>query len=284
MRKIIVTGCNGQLGKAVNVLYKDSSEYELVNTDVAELDITDIKAVMDFVEQVKPYAIINCAAHTNVNACESQEDLAYKINAIGPRNLAIAATEYDAKLIHISTDYVFAGDGDKPYREYDEVNPQSAYGRTKLQGERFVQQFAKKYFIVRTAWLYGDGKNFVKTMLGLAKNNDTVRVVGDQIGSPTSAKELAKAIAILVPTDNYGVFHGTCEGVCSWADFTEEFYRLAGVTTKVEHITTDEYPTPAKRPAYSVLDNYMFQMTTDFRFADWKDAIREYMESGLAEQ
>lgn len=284
MRKIIVTGCNGQLGKAVNVLYKDSSEYELVNTDVAELDITDIKAVMDFVEQVKPYAIINCAAHTNVNACESQEDLAYKINAIGPRNLAIAATEYDAKLIHISTDYVFAGDGDKPYREYDEVNPQSAYGRTKLQGERFVQQFAKKYFIVRTAWLYGDGKNFVKTMLGLAKNNDIVRVVGDQIGSPTSAKELAKAIAILVPTDNYGVFHGTCEGVCSWADFTEEFYRLAGVTTKVEHITTDEYPTPAKRPAYSVLDNYMFQMTTDFRFADWKDAIREYMESGLAEQ
>lgn len=284
MRKIIVTGCNGQLGKAVNVLYKDSSEYELVNTDVAELDITDIKAVMDFVEQVKPYAIINCAAHTNVNACESQEVLAYKINAIGPRNLAIAATEYDAKLIHISTDYVFAGDGDKPYREYDEVNPQSAYGRTKLQGERFVQQFAKKYFIVRTAWLYGDGKNFVKTMLGLAKNNDTVRVVGDQIGSPTSAKELAKAIAILVPTDNYGVFHGTCEGVCSWADFTEEFYRLAGVTTKVEHITTDEYPTPAKRPAYSVLDNYMFQMTTDFRFADWKDAIREYMESGLAEQ
>lgn len=284
MRKIIVTGCNGQLGKAVNVLYKDSSEYELVNTDVAELDITDIKAVMDFVEQVKPYAIINCAAHTNVNACESQEDLAYKINAIGPRNLAIAATEYDAKLIHISTDYVFAGDGDKPYREYDEVNPQSAYGRTKLQGESFVQQFAKKYFIVRTAWLYGDGKNFVKTMLGLAKNNDTVRVVGDQIGSPTSAKELAKAIAILVPTDNYGIFHGTCEGVCSWADFTEEFYRLAGVTTKVEHITTDEYPTPAKRPAYSVLDNYMFQMTTDFRFADWKDAIREYMESGLAEQ
>lgn len=284
MRKIIVTGCNGQLGKAVNVLYKDNSEYELVNTDVAELDITDIKAVMDFVEQVKPYAIINCAAHTNVNACESQEDLAYKINAIGPRNLAIAATEYDAKLIHISTDYVFAGDGDKPYREYDEVNPQSAYGRTKLQGERFVQQFAKKYFIVRTAWLYGDGKNFVKTMLGLAKNNDTVRVVGDQIGSPTSAKELAKAIAILVPTDNYGVFHGTCEGVCSWADFTEEFYRLAGVTTKVEHITTDEYPTPAKRPAYSVLDNYMFQMTTDFRFADWQDAIREYMESGLAEQ
>lgn len=167
--------------------------------------------------------------------------------------------------------------------EYDEVAPQSAYGRTKLQGERFVQQFADKYFIVRTAWLYGDGKNFVKTMLGLGKTNDTVRVVGDQVGSPTSAKELAKAIGVLVPSDNYGIFHGTCEGVCSWADFTEEFYRLAGLKTKVEHITTDEYPTPAKRPAYSVLDNYMFSSTTDFKFADWKDAIKEYMESGLAE-
>ena len=283
MKKIIVTGCNGQLGKAVNEYYKGNNEYELVNTDVAELDITNIEAVMKFVGDVKPYAIINCAAHTNVNACETQEDLAFKINAIGPRNLAIASKEFGAKLIHISTDYVFAGDNDHPYREYDEVAPQSAYGRTKLQGERFVQQFADKYFIVRTAWLYGDGKNFVKTMLGLGKTNDTVRVVGDQVGSPTSAKELAKAIGVLVPSDNYGIFHGTCEGVCSWADFTEEFYRLAGLTTKVEHITTDEYPTPAKRPAYSVLDNYMFSSTTDFKFADWKDAIKEYMESGLAE-
>lgn len=283
MKKIIVTGCNGQLGRAVNEYYKDNSEYQLVNTDVAELDITNIEAVMKFVSEVKPYAIINCAAHTNVNACETQEDLAFKINAIGPRNLAIASREYDAKLIHISTDYVFAGDNDHPYREYDEVAPQSAYGRTKLQGERFVQQLATKYFIVRTAWLYGDGKNFVKTMLGLGKTNDTVRVVGDQVGSPTSAKELAKAIGVLVPSDNYGIFHGTCEGVCSWADFTEEFYRLAGLSTKVEHITTDEYPTPAKRPAYSVLDNYMFSSTTDFKFADWKDAIKEYMESGLAE-
>lgn len=283
MKKIIVTGCNGQLGKAVNEYYKGSNEYELVNTDVAELDITNIEAVMKFVGDVKPYAIINCAAHTNVNACETQEDLAFKINAIGPRNLAIASKEFGAKLIHISTDYVFAGDNDHPYREYDEVAPQSAYGRTKLQGEHFVQQFADKYFIVRTAWLYGDGKNFVKTMLGLGKTNDTVRVVGDQVGSPTSAKELAKAIGVLVQSDNYGIFHGTCEGVCSWADFTEEFYRLAGLTTKVEHITTDEYPTPAKRPAYSVLDNYMFSSTTDFKFADWKDAIKEYMESGLAE-
>lgn len=282
MKKIIVTGCNGQLGRAINIEYANDSEYEMVNTDVAELDITNISAVMKFVEEVKPYAIINCAAHTNVNACESEQDLAYKINAIGPRNLSIAARKYGAKLVHISTDYVFPGDGNKPYTEFDPVGPQSMYGATKLAGENFVKEFADKYFIIRTAWLYGDGKNFVKTMLGLAKTNDTVKVVHDQVGSPTSAKELAKAIKALLPTDNYGLFHGTCEGVCSWAEFTEEFFRLAGVTTKVQRITTDEYPTPAKRPAYSVLENYMFKLTTDISFADWKDAIKEYMESGLA--
>lgn len=292
MKKIIVTGCNGQLGRAINKVYEGSSEYELVNTDVPELDITDIEGVIKFVEEVKPYAIINCAAHTNVNACETQVDLAYKINAIGPRNLSIAATKVGAKLVHVSTDYVFPGDragaAAKPYTEFDEVGPKSMYGETKLAGENFVKQFADKYFIVRTAWLYGDGKNFVKTMLRVAKTNDKVRVVDDQIGSPTSASELAKAIAALVPTENYGLFHGTCEGVCSWADFTEEFYRLAGVTTKVEHISTEEYtkdnPASANRPAYSVLDNYMFRLTTDIKFADWKDAIAEYMASGLADK
>ena len=281
MKKIIVTGCNGQLGKAVGEYYKDSSEFELINTDVEDLDITDVSAVVDFVKKVSPYAIINCAAYTNVNGCESAEDLAYKINAIGPRNLSIASKLTDSKLVHISTDYVFAGDSKEPYREFDPVCPQSMYGCTKLAGEEFVRAFAEKYFIIRTAWLYGDGKNFVKTMINAAQTHDTVSVVMDQIGSPTSATELAKAIGVLVPTDNYGLFHGTCEGTCSWAEFTEEFYRLAGITAKVKHITTDEYPTPAKRPAYSVLDNYMFSLTTDFRFAHWKDAIKEYMDSGL---
>lgn len=282
MKKILITGCHGQLGKAVNEYYKNSEEYSLINTDVPDLDITSIEEVSSFVLKEKPYAIINCAAFTNVNACETQKDACYKVNAIGARNLAIAASMVDAKLVHISTDYVFSGDATEPYREYDEVNPQSEYGRTKLYGEQFVKQFAKKFFIIRTAWLYGDGKNFVKTMLNAAKDNKEVRVVEDQVGSPTSATELAKAIGVLIPSDNYGVFHGTCEGVCSWADFTEEFYRLANIDTKVIHIKTDEYPTPAKRPAYSVLDNYMFDMTTDFKFAHWKDAIKEYMESGVA--
>ncbi len=279
MNKIIVTGCNGQLGRAINDYYKDSKEYEIVNTDVAELDITDVDAVMKFVGEIKPYAIINCAAHTNVNACESQEELAYKINAIGPRNLAIASQAVGAKLIHISTDYVFDGNAKTPYKEFDRECPESAYGRTKLAGEMFVKQFSDRWFIVRTAWLYGDGKNFVKTMLGLAKTNEVVRVVGDQFGSPTSAKELAKAIGSLVPTDNYGLYHGTCEGMCSWADFTEEIFRLKGVSSKVEHITTEEYPTPAKRPAYSVLENYMFKITSGYMFADWKDAIKEYLDN-----
>lgn len=153
------------------------------------------------------------------------------------------------------------------------------YGATKLAGEQFVQQFAKDWFIVRTAWLYGDGKNFVKTMLRLSETNDTVKVVGDQYGTPTSAKELAKSIAYLVPTENYGLFHGTCEGMCSWADFAREIFRLAGKGTKVQAITTEEYAAPAPRPAYSVLENYMFKLTSDFRFAPWEEAIAEYMKT-----
>lgn len=279
MKKILVTGCYGQLGRAINKELAADDRFELVNTDVDTLDICSIEATKNLVDEVKPYAIINCAAHTNVNLCETDEDNAFRINAIGPRNLSIAAESAGAKMIHVSTDYVFDGSADHPYREYDPVCPLGVYGRTKLEGELFVKEFSKRHMIIRTAWLYGDGKNFVKTMLGAAQTHDTVRVVRDQIGSPTSASELAKAIHYLLPTDNYGTFHGTCEGSCSWADFTEEFYRLAGLKTVVEHITTDEYPTPAKRPAYSVLENYMLNMTTDFKFAQWQDAIAEYMKT-----
>lgn len=279
MKKIIVTGCNGQLGRAINKQYVNSTDVEFVNTDVGELDITDIDKVLEFVKEVKPYAIINCAALTAVDLCETEVDSAYRINAIGPRNLSIASTEVGAKMFHISTDYVFAGNGTKPYTEFDAVGPQGVYGASKLAGEEFVKEFAKDYFIMRTAWLYGDGKNFVKTMLRLSETNDTVRVVGDQFGTPTSAAELAKAIAYLLPTENYGLFHGTCEGQTNWADFTKEIFRLAGKSTKVEAITTAEYPTPTARPAYSVLENYMLKLTTDFSFAQWEDAIAEYMKT-----
>ena len=278
MKKLIVTGANGQLGRAINRQYAGSTEYELINTDVGELDITDVGQVMAFAREVKPYAIINCAAYTAVEKCEQEEDLAFCINAVGARNLSIAASETGAKLVHVSTDYVFDGNGTRPYRETDPTGPQGAYGRTKLAGENFVREFSERHFIVRTAWLYGDGKNFVRTMLRLAETNDKVRVVRDQVGSPTSAAELAKAIACLLPTENYGLFHGTCEGDCSWAQFAEEIFRLAGKNTIVEPITSEEYGAAVKRPAYSILDNYMFRMTTDFRFADWHDAIAAYLK------
>ena len=286
MKKILVTGCNGQLGRAIRKEY-EGTDTVFMNTDVTELDgavaldITDINAVMAIVEEQKPDVIINCAAHTNVDACETQWDAAYRINAIGPRNLSIAATKVGAKMIHVSTDYVFEGNGTRPYTEFDEPNPISAYGKTKYEGERFVKEFASKYFILRTAWLYGEGKNFVKTMLKLAETREEVSVVCDQLGSPTSAVELAKMIHYLEPTENYGVFHATCEGDTNWADFAREIFRLAGKSTTVRSVTSEEYaqmnPASAKRPAYSILDNYMLRLTGDYRMADWKDALEVYM-------
>ena len=246
MKPLIITGCNGQLGRAINQQLASHPDYELINTDVAELDITNIDQCLALARKVKPYAIINC-------------------------------TQTNAKMVHVSTDYVFDGFGNKPLLEFDPTNPQGMYGATKLAGENFVKDFAKDYFIIRTAWLYGE--NFVKTMLRLSETNDKVRVVGDQFGTPTSADELAKAICYLLPTENYGIFHGTCEGSCNWAEFAEEIFRLAGRDTKVEKITTEEFGAPAPRPAYSVLENYMFKLTTDFAFADWHDAIEAYMKT-----
>lgn len=286
MKKILVTGCNGQLGRAINKEYA-SGNVEFINTDVAgdgitPLDITNIDAVMKLARETRPDVIINCAAHTNVDKCEEQWDLAYKINALGPRNLSIAATELGAQMIHVSTDYVFEGNGTRPYTEFDAPNPVSAYGKTKLEGERFVKEFAARHFILRTAWLYGDGKNFVKTMLGLSENHDEVSVVCDQLGSPTSTVELAKMIHYLEGTDNYGLFHATCEGDTNWADFTEEIFKKAGRTTKVNHVTSEQYaqmnPKSAKRPAYSILENYMIKLTSDFRMADWHDALDVYLK------
>ena len=290
MKKILVTGCNGQLGRAIRKEYA-ASDVEFINTDVVEgegvvsLDITDVDAVLKLVRAEKPDVIINCAAHTNVDKCEEQWDLAYKTNAIGPRNLSIAATEADAKMIHVSTDYVFEGNGTRPYTEFDAPNPVSAYGKTKLEGENFVKEFAKKHFILRTAWLYGDGKNFVKTMLALAENHDELNVVCDQVGTPTSAVELAKMIHYLEGTENYGTFHATCEGDTNWADFAEAIFKRAGKNVKVNHVTSKQYkemnPASANRPAYSILEDYMIKLTSDFVMADWQDALDVYMKELL---
>ena len=280
MKKLLITGCGGQLGRALNKEY-ESEQVEIINTDVPEVDITDLEAVLNLVDEKKPDVIINCGALTAVDLCESEYDKAFRINAIGPRNLGIAAGRAGAKLFQISTDYVFSGEADRPYVETDQPDPQNVYGSTKLAGEQFVREFADRYFIIRTAWLYGDGKNFVGTMLRLAQSHDQVSVVKDQVGTPTSAAELAKMIHILEPTENYGLFHGTCEGYCSWAEFAEEIFRQAGKNTKVNHITTEEFGAAAKRPAYSILDNYMLRMTTDFQMMDWKDALSVYMKTIL---
>ena len=290
MKNIIVTGCNGQLGIAINQLLGADPEYHLVNTDIADtgfvhvdnkLDITRVEEVLAFARAVKPYAIINCAAYTAVDAAEKQLDLNYRINAIGPRNLAIAATETGAKLIHISTDYVFPGTSETPLNEFAPTGPASVYGITKLAGENFVRDFCRRYFIIRTAWLYGEGKNFVRTMLRLSETHDTLTVVNDQFGSPTSALELTKAIRALLPTDNYGLFHGTCEGSASWAEFAAEIMARTGRTMQIIPITTEEYtaahPASAPRPHYAILDNYMLRLTTDHRYADWHDALDVYL-------
>ena len=270
MKKILVTGCNGQLGRAIRKEYA-ASDVEFINTDVVEgegvvsLDITDVDAVLKLVRAEKPDVIINCAAHTNVDS--------------------IAATEADAKMIHVSTDYVFEGNGTRPYTEFDAPNPVSAYGKTKLEGENFVKEFAKKHFILRTAWLYGDGKNFVKTMLALAENHDELNVVCDQVGTPTSAVELAKMIHYLESTENYGTFHATCEGDTNWADFAEAIFKRAGKNVKVNHVTSKQYkemnPASANRPAYSILEDYMIKLTSDFVMADWQDALDVYMKELL---
>ena len=285
MKKIIVTGSCGQLGRAI--AKKLNGAYELVQTDVVgtgdvrALDITNVDAVTAFAREVHPFAIINCAAYTAVDAQEKDVDNSFRINAIGPRNLAVAAEETDAHLIHISTDYVFSGDKETPYTEFDATGPVSVYGKSKLAGENFVRDYCRRFFILRTAWLYGEGKNFVKTMLRLAEDRDQLSVVDDQIGNPTSADALAEAIAYLLPTQSYGLYHATCEGVCSWAAFAEEIFRLAGRNVSVEKISSEEYarrnPAAATRPHFSHLDKMMFRLTGDFRMCDWHDALERYL-------
>lgn len=285
MKKILITGANGQLGRAVQKEYANDADFILTDMiddpNLIKLDISDIDSVMKIMRTEKPDVIINCAAMTNVDGCETARDTAFKANAIGPRNLAIASREMSAKLVHVSTDYVFAGDGNRAYTEFDEPAPVSAYGRSKLAGERFVQEFGDRYFILRTAWLYGDGKNFIKTMLKLSETRDEVSVVCDQKGAPTSAVELARMIKFLEPSDNYGLYHATCEGETNWADFTEVIFSKMARSTKVNHITSEEYaklnPAAANRPKNSVLDNYMLRLVTDeYRMADWKDAFMEF--------
>lgn len=285
MPKILITGSNGQLGLEITKQLQENNNHNLLLVDLPELDITNLNVVNKFVKNEKPDIIINCAAYTQVDDCETNIDTAYKANALGARNLAIASNDIKSKIIHISTDYVFNGQGivnddgnRRPYNEFDITNPQSVYGKTKLEGENFVKSMNPKHFIIRPAWLYGEGNNFVRTMLRLSEKMDTLKVVNDQQGSPTSTNELSRAIINLMNTDNYGVFHGTCEDDCTWYDFAKEIFKLAGKKTNVLPCTTEEFPRPAKRPAYSVLDNYMLRLTMDYKFNTWQEEIEKYIK------
>ncbi len=287
--KLLITGCGGQLGTELVRQLKDGKsslgnipeQYinaDVTAVDIAELDLTDQAAVDKFITDSKFDIIFNCAAYTNVDACETQTEAAYAVNALAPKYLAAAAEKIGAKLIHVSTDYVFAGNEPMPRVETDEVAPVTAYGKTKLEGEKFVKAECSKYFICRTAWLYGlNGKNFVKTILRIAKERGGCSVVNDQFGNPTSCVDLAHTMLKLAVTDNYGIYHCTCSGICSWFDFAKEFVRLAGIDVEVKPCTTAEYASKTQRPAYSALDNAALRATVGDDMRDWRAAIAEYI-------
>ena len=289
--KIVITGSKGQLGTQLQKILKDGySEIggipealkgcEVIPIDIDELDIADKKAVSDFIGKHKPDAVINCAAMTNVDGCETQIEVAMKANAIGPRNLAIACKENGAKLLHVSTDYVFSGTGTVPYREWDVCNPQSVYGASKYLGEQYVREFCDKYFIVRTSWLYGYiGKNFVKTMVRLGKTHDSIKVVNDQRGNPTNAEDLAHHLLKLAVCEEYGVYHCTGEGECTWYDFACEIMKEFGIDCKVNPCTSEEFPSPTKRPEFSSLDNMMLKCTVGNEMRNWKEALKVYAKN-----
>lgn len=278
MKKVLITGSQGQLGKAINEYYQDDCRYELINTDVAELDITDEKKVMDMICKCQPDVIINCAAHTQVDACEHDKERAYLINAIGPKNLSLAANKVGSVIVHLSSDYVFDGEKKVPYIEGDKYDPQSVYGETKLAGEELVRAIAEKYFVIRTAWLYGEGKNFVNTMLKLAETREIIKVVKDQYGTPTSAEEVVKVIDLLIGSTEYGTYHATCEGSCSWYEFTQKIFELCGKKTQIIPVTTQEYGAEAKRPLYSVLENRMLKEKFNYSMANWEKALEKYLK------
>lgn len=281
MKKLLITGCNGQLGRSLNQLLKDTDNV-IINTDVDTLDICDDVQVMEFVEREAPDIIINCAAHTAVDKCETDKDNAWRINALGPRNLAKAARKIGAELVQISTDYVFDGDSNQPYVESDIPNPQSVYGSTKLDGENAVKEETDRYYILRTAWLYGQGKNFVETMLRLSDERDEITVVNDQYGSPTSSLELARMLLYVIDNGDYGIYHATCEGYTSWYEFAKKIMCLAKRDTKIIPVTTEEYTaTVAKRPMYSVLENKKLNSISDYRMKNWEDALEEYMDNRM---
>ena len=281
---IFVTGGNGQLGNSFRKISVNYPQHSFTFTDMPEVDITDLESLRTILKNAKADVIINCAAYTDVNKAESNEDIAHKINAVGPGNLAVVAKEMGAKFVHVSTDYVFNGKGNTPLKESDPTSPLGAYGRTKLSGETIVKEVGCDAAIVRTAWLYSEfGNNFVKTMIRLGNEREDVSVVYDQVGTPTYATDLAEAIMYLVNKGIKGceVYHYTNDGVASWFDFTKAIFKLAGCTANLHAIESYEYPTPAERPAYSVLSKRKIA-EAGASVPYWTDSLEKCMKILLA--
>ncbi len=288
--RLMIVGSKGQLGTELIRLLNEGRSVlgaipdvydgaELIAVDINELNAADRTATIDAISELRPDIIFNCAAFTRVDDCEGMKDDAIKGNAIAPRNLAEAAELVNAKLIHISTDYVFDGNAKEPYTEADPAIPVTAYGKSKLLGEKYVSDFCSRYFIVRTAWLYGrTGKNFVKTMINLCSERDSIKVVNDQWGCPTNAEDLAHHLLIIAVTEEYGIYHCVGNGTTSWYGFTREIARHIHSQTRVKPCSTRDYPTPAKRPAYSVLSNSMLRLTVGDNMRKWDVALADYMK------
>ncbi len=274
--KILITGSEGMLGHdLVRVL---STQHQVIATDIDDLDITNLDQTIESIRRIGPDAVIHSAAYTNVDGCESNADLAFQVNALGARNVAIACQENGASMVYFSTDYVFDGEKGSPYLEYDTTNPRSIYGQSKQWGEMLVKEVLMRHCIIRTSWLYGtNGKNFVTTMLDLAKKEQELKVVNDQIGSPTYTLDLARAVLQMLDKPLFGTFHLTNSDICTWYDFALEIFALAGIAVNITPIGSDELKRPAFRPKYSVLKNYMWQLEGFDPLRSYKEALTEFM-------
>lgn len=276
--KVLVTGANGQLGYDV-VKELQKQNIECYGTSRQDFDIVDFGATENFIKNYMPDAVIHCAAYTAVDKAEDEQGLCYLVNASATENIAKICKKINAKMLYISTDYVFDGTKDGFYEVDDEPNPINVYGKTKLLGEEAVQKILDKYFVVRISWVFGEhGNNFVKTMLRLGKEHKEISVVADQYGSPTYTADLAPLVVEMIQTDKYGIYHATNEGVCTWAEFAEEIFKIADIDIKVNHITTAEYPTRAKRPMNSRLSKVKLKNNRFKIFRIWQKATKEFIE------
>ncbi|MCL6473247.1 MAG: dTDP-4-dehydrorhamnose reductase [Firmicutes bacterium] len=276
--RILVTGARGMLG--TDLVDTLSKEHEVVGIDIDDLDITDAGQTKKKILEVSPELVVHAAAYTDVDGCESNLELAYKVNAIGTQNIALACQISNSAMLYFSTDFVFGGEKSTPYLEWDRPNPLSVYGASKYAGEHFVSHLLERYYIVRIAWLYGEhGKNFVKTILRLADEKDKLQVVDDQVGSPTYTIDVARAVLTLIKRGNYGIYHMVNKGEVSWYGFAKKILEISGRhDVLVEPIATEVLNRPAKRPAYSVLKNLALELTIGDPMRDWEEALEEFIE------